>query len=152
MVFILFLWLSLVINHDIMTSVFIIKEFFVIDFSNKTIFKLEAIDNTEGEKALSHLLIDKETVLYSFKSMRDMVIFTNKRIVTINVQGITGKKKDFTTLPYSKIQAFSVETAGTFDIDSEVDLWFSGLGQIRLDFSTKIDITGLCKMISSHVL
>jgi hypothetical protein len=50
----------------------------------------------------------------------------------VNVQGITGKKRDFTSLPYSKIQAFSVETAGHFDLDAELDLWFSGVGNVRL--------------------
>ena len=47
--------------------------------------------------------------------MRDCVVFTSKRIIAVNVQGISGKKKDFTSLPLAKVQAFSVETAGTFD-------------------------------------
>lgn len=69
-----------------------------------------------------------------FKAVRDFVVFTDKRLVAVNVQGITGKKRDFTSLPYSKIQAFSIETAGTFDLDAELDLWFSGLGKVRLEF------------------
>ena len=80
------------------------------------------------------------------------VVFTNKRIIAINVQGITGKKKDFTTLPYSKIQAYSVETAGTFDLDSELDLWFSGMGRVRFEFVARADVTGICRMISEKVL
>lgn len=66
-----------------------------------------------------------------FKGVHDFVVFTNKRLVAVNVQGITGEKRDSTSLPYSKIQAFSVETAGTFDLDAELDLWFSGLGIVR---------------------
>jgi hypothetical protein len=59
------------------------------------------------------------------------------------VPGMTGKKRDFTSLPYSKIQVSSIETAGTFDLDSELDLWFSGLGRVRLEFKGQVDIRHL---------
>jgi hypothetical protein len=67
--------------------------------------------------------------------LRDYVAFTSKRIVAVNVQGMTGK--DFTSLPYSKIQAFSIESAGTFDLDAELELWFSGLGKVKFEFKGK---------------
>lgn len=57
------------------------------------------------------------------------MMFTNKRIFAVNVQGLTGSKVDISSLPYSKIQAFSIETAGTFDRDSELEMYFSGLGR-----------------------
>lgn len=60
--------------------------------------------------------------------MREYVVFTSKRVIAVNVQGITAKKKDYTSLPFTKVQAFSLETAGTFDLDAELELWFSGLG------------------------
>ena len=88
----------------------------------------------------------------AFRGMRDGVVFTNKRIFAINVQGITGKKKDFTSLPYSKIQAFSVETAGTFDLDSELELWFSSVGRIRFEFTAGADIARICSVISQYAL
>jgi hypothetical protein len=53
-------------------------------------------------------------------------------LIAVNGQGMTGKKRDFTSLPYNKIQAFSIETAGTFDLDAELDLWFSGLARCAL--------------------
>ena len=81
-----------------------------------------------------------------------LFVFTNKRIFAINVQGITGKKKDYTSLPYSKIQAFSVETAGIFDLDSELEIWFSGLGKVKFEFRGESDIKEICKMISEYVL
>ena len=83
----------------------------------------------------------------SFRTVRDMVMFTNKRIIAVNVQGITGKKKDYTSLPYSKIQAFSVESAGTFDLDAELELWFSGLGKVRFEFSSKFDVKGFNRFL-----
>jgi len=84
--------------------------------------------------------------------MRDSVTFTNKRLIALNVQGITGKKRDYTSLPYSKIQTFSVETAGTFDLDAELELWFSGLGKVKLEFKGGVDIRSLGRLIADHVL
>ncbi|HEY8453879.1 MAG TPA: PH domain-containing protein, partial [Natronosporangium sp.] len=63
-----------------------------------------------------------------------------------------GRKKDFTSLPYAKVQAFSVETAGTFDLDSELELWFSGLGRVRFEFRGKVDIRWLGQLIASYAL
>ena len=80
------------------------------------------------------------------------MVFTTKRIIAVNVQGVTGKKKDFSSLPYSKIQAFSVETAGVLDLDSELDLWFAGLGSVRFEFVSRADVSGLCRVISGFVL
>jgi hypothetical protein len=81
-----------------------------------------------------------------------MVIFTNRRIIAVNVQGISGKKKDFSSLPYSKVQAFSLETAGTFDLDSEMELWFSGLGKVRFEFNSKFDVKGFSKFLGKYIL
>lgn len=92
----------------------------MIYFQNATYFKLKEHDEYAGR--VTDLLLPTEEVVGSFKAMRDGVVFTNKRIIAVNVQGITGSKKDFTSLPYSKVVAFSVETAGTFDLDAELDL------------------------------
>ena len=101
---------------------------------------------------ITPMFVPGEEIIGSFQTIRDGVVFTSKRIITINVQGLTGKKKDFTSLPYSKIQAFSVETAGVLDLDSELELWFSGLGRIKLDFVSNANVTEICRMISMHVL
>jgi len=106
----------------------------MIDFANGSVFKLKQCDPKEIWDAVSPLLIPEEQGVATFKAVRDFVVFTNKRLIAVNVQGMTGKKRDFTSLPYSKVQAFSVETAGTFDLDAELDLWFSGLGKVRLEF------------------
>ena len=68
------------------------------------------------------------------------------------MQGITGTKKDFSSLPYSKIQAFSVETAGVFDLDSELEIWFSGLGKVKFEFVSQANVSEICKIISEKVL
>jgi hypothetical protein len=65
---------------------------------------------------------------------------------------MTGKKVDFTSLPYNKIQAFSIETAGNFDRDAELELYFSGLGKVRLEFKASSDIRQLGQLIAGFVL
>lgn len=72
--------------------------------------------------------------------------------MSINVHGLTGKKRDYTSLPLSKIQAWSVETAGTFDLDSELELWLSGLGKVRLEFEGNVSIRHISQLIGHHVL
>lgn len=124
----------------------------MIDFKNATFFKLKPVDNSEFSSLISPMLTSDEEIIQTFKGIRDGVVFTNKRIIAINIQGITGKKKDFTTLPYSKIQSFSIETAGVFDLDSELDLWFSGMGRVRFEFVSRANVSAICRIISEKVL
>jgi len=79
-------------------------------------------------------------------------VFTNKRVIAANVQGITGSKVDYTSLPYSKINAFSIETSGTFDLDCEIELFLSEVGRVRFEIRGSFDLVSFNKMISEHVL
>ena len=124
----------------------------MIDFNNAAYAKLSPWDLAQAQGELQDILVTDEVIHRAFKGIRDSVTFTNRRLIALNVQGITGKKKDYTSLPYSKIQAFSVETAGTFDLDSERELWFSGLGRVKLEFSRGVDIRGLNRLIGDQVL
>jgi hypothetical protein len=124
----------------------------VIDFSNGSVFKLSPCSPEDIGPAVAPLLVTDELIVAAFKAVRDFVVFTNKRMIAVNVQGMTGKKRDFTSLPYSKVQAFSIETAGSFDLDAELDLWFSGLGKVRLEFKGKADIRQIGQMIAQFVL
>ena len=97
-------------------------------------------------------MASNEEIAFAFTSMRDKLIFTDKRVVSVNVQGITGKKVDYTSIPYSKIQVFSIETSGTLDLDSELDITISGLGTVRFELSSQTDIKSLGQYISNKVL
>ncbi|MXC93706.1 PH domain-containing protein, partial [Escherichia coli] len=77
----------------------------------------------------------------SFKTVRDGVVFTNKRIISVNVKGVTGSKKNYTSLPYKNIVIFSVETSGTFDIDAELSLVFSHVGTINFEFTGQTSVS-----------
>lgn len=124
----------------------------MIDFSNGKFIKLSIVSNDVFESRVTPLLTTDEKIVSSYQSFRDGVVFTNKRIIAINVQGLTGKKQDYTSMPYNKIQVFSVETAGTFDLDSELDLWFSSVGVVRFEFTEDSNIAEICRTISDYVL
>lgn len=124
----------------------------MIDFQNASFMKLRPVGDNSYAALITPLFVEGESILASFQGIRDGVVFTSKRIFAINVQGITGKKKDISSLPYSKIQAFSVETAGVLDLDSELELWFSGLGKVKFEFVSRADVSGICRMISERVL
>lgn len=124
----------------------------MIDFKNAEYLKLKPVDDSTFSQTIQPMFVSGEKIIATFKTVRDGVVFTNKRIFAINVQGLTGKKVDFTSLPYSRIQAFSVETAGVIDLDSELELWFSGLGKVKFEFSSRSNVAEICKMISDLVL
>lgn len=124
----------------------------MIDFEKQSVFKLAPCRPEDIASQVAPILIQGERLVSCFKTVRDFVVFTDKRVIAVNVQGMTGRKKDFTSLPYSRVQAFSVETAGTFDMDSELDLWFSGLGKVRLEFKGHADVRLLAQIIGTYVL
>lgn len=124
----------------------------MIDFENSEFLKLRAVDPGAFAAALAPLLIPGEEIIAGFKTIRDGVVFTSKRVIAINVQGITGKKTDYTSLPYKKIQSYSVETAGMFDLDGELELWFSSVGRVRFEFSSGADLLQISALISEQVL
>ena len=124
----------------------------MIDFSNESVFKLKKTDTSKFDSEMCDILIDDEMIIGCYQDVRDHVVCTNKRVIAVNVQGITGKKKDFTTLPYSKITAYSVETAGTFDLESELDLYYSGVGRVRFEFKGSSDILEIGRIIAKYAL
>lgn len=124
----------------------------MIDFQNGSVFKLSSIDPGTVFVDVQPLLIANENVLQAYKGVRDFVVLTDRRLIAVNVQGMTGKKRDFTSLPWSRLQAWSIETAGSLDLDSELEMWFSGLGKVRLEFKGKVDIRAIGHLIGHHVL
>ena len=99
------------------------------------------------------LLAENEDIEVGFQLMRDTFIFTNKRLILVDVQGMTGRKTEYLSVPYSKITKFSIETAGHFDLDAELKIWI-GSEAIPLEkkFNKKVNIYDLQKVLASHVL
>ncbi len=123
----------------------------MIDFDNGSVIKLKQVSLDSADEILP-LLIDGEKVVSCYKGIRDFAAFTTHRIISVNVQGITGKKKDFTSMPYSRIQTFSVETSGVLDLDSELELYFSGLGKVKFEFTGRSDIVEIGRLIGEKIL
>lgn len=88
------------------------------------------VDEAEVAEELAPILGEpasgQEQVVYAYKLVRDMLVFTNKRLISIDKQGVTGKKVDYLSIPYKSITQFKVETAGHFDTDCELKIWVSG--------------------------
>ena len=81
---------------------------------------------------------------------RDKWIFSSKRLIMLDVQGITGSKKEYHSIPYRSITHFSVETAGTFDSDCELQIWVHGAAQpLKKDLKRGIDVVGLQKALAA---
>lgn len=124
----------------------------MIDFKNGSYVKMKKSKGFTNEQMVTPLFIPGEEFIGEYQAMRDFVVFTNKRVIAVNVQGLTGKKKDFTSLPYSKVQVFSIETSGTFDLDSELELCFSGIGMVKFEFTGASDIVEISRTIGEYVL
>ena len=124
----------------------------VLDFNTNLIFKLKEIKPEEGLELVQPMLLDDETIFAAFKTVRDHVIFTNHRIIAVNVEGITGKKKDYTSLPFIKVQAFSVRTASLLAMDTIMDIWFNSMGIVTFEFSGRFDIAAFNKLIGQYIL
>lgn len=102
--------------------------------------------------AVAAILVDQEEILLAYTHVRDKVWFTNKRIIAMDVQGILGTKVEYRSFPYSKISSFSIETAGTFDGDSDFTIWMSGVGAFGIKFHKSLDIKEVGKLLSGQVL
>jgi hypothetical protein len=126
----------------------------MINFNKDSVFNLKQIDVSQVRNEVSSFLIDGEEILDAFMTFRDQVVFTNKRIISIDVQGITGKRKSFATLPYSTIQFFEIQTQGFLEIfpDSELFIQYANGFTAKFEFKGNVDICRIGKIISTFVL
>ncbi|MWV48722.1 PH domain-containing protein [Rathayibacter sp. VKM Ac-2803] len=97
------------------------------------------------------LLVEGETAVAAFRTLRDSATFTTKRLIVRDAQGITGKKVEIYSLPYSSINMWSTENAGTFDINSEVELW-TRAGHIKIKLGRGADVRRLDSLFAWAVL
>ena len=125
-----------------------------VNFNQDSVFNLKPISNDEVRGEVDGLLIADEKVEFAFKTIRDQLVFTNKRIISIDVQGITGKRKSFATMPYSKIQYFSIQTTGFMELfpDSELFVMFTNGFTAKFEFKGAVDIGKIGRMLSEYVL
>ena len=126
-----------------------------INFNQESVFNLSPISINEVREDVHQLLVDGEEIIYAFKTVRDQLIFTDKRIISIDVQGITGTKISYATMPYAKIQYFTVQTPSVAEIlfaDSELYIVFNNGFTTKFEFKGDVDIRGSGKLISEFIL
>ena len=113
-----------------------------------------AVSQEELHKKYGQLFIDGEEIELGFKLIRDTFIFTNKRLILIYVQGITGSKTEYKSIAYKSISRFSVETAGTFELDAELKIWVSSETQpsIVKQFNKSVNVYEVQKVLAYYVL
>ena len=122
------------------------------DLENILFLKLRPASDHRLSDLTEPILAEGERVLQPFQGIRDGVAFTDRRVIAVNTQGFTGKKKTFVSLPCNRIQAYSVESAGMMDLDSEMQLWFAGLGVVTFEFIAGADLASLARLIGEAVL
>lgn len=111
------------------------------------------VEDADLEKVLANTLIDGEQVEKAYKVVRDMFIFTNKRLILLDKQGVTGSKMEMISIAYSKITKFSKESAGHFDLDAELKIWVgSDPTPISKDFKSGDNINDVYRIISQYAL
>jgi len=115
---------------------------------NASEIKVSDIENEFGK-----LLAPGEQIEKAYRLIRDLFVFTNKRLILVDKQGVTGKKIEYHSIPYKSITHFSIETAGNFDLDAELKIWLSG-SQIPIEkqFNKSLNIYELQSVLAEYVL
>jgi hypothetical protein len=107
----------------------------------------------EVQKDFANILTSTENVEKAYKLIRDMFIFTNKRLILVDKQGVTGKKIEYHSIPYKSITHFSIETAGNFDLDAELKIWISGTQMpVQKQFNKSLNIYEVQTVLAEYIL
>ena len=111
------------------------------------------IDADDLESEFSNMLLDGEQIEHAYKLFRDLIVFTNLRLFLVDKQGLTGKKKEYVSIPYKSIDYFSKESAGTFERDAEIKIWVkSRPAPLAVEFRKDGHIHDVFRALSHHVL
>lgn len=111
------------------------------------------VDAGKIGQEFAYLLAPGERVERAYKLVRDLILLTDKRLVLIDKQGLTGRKTAFHSVPYRAITQFSVETAGTMDLESELKIWISGgSGPLEVTLSRGVDVREVQAVLAAYVL
>ena len=122
-------------------------------FLNGLLGNASQVDLPEVQKEYAQILASQEVIERAYKLVRDMFIFTDKRLILIDKQGITGKKMEYHSIPYKSISHYSVETAGHFDLDAELKIYISSSPvPIVKTFNKNVSIYEVQSVLSQYVL
>lgn len=109
------------------------------------------VSETQPPKEVNNILVGGEVIVIAYKTVRDVAVITNKRIIVADKQGITGKKVEVYTIPFKSIIMYSTENAGFIDFNSELELWTKA-GKIKINLARGIDVRKLDRIIGEYIL
>lgn len=110
------------------------------------------IEPGKAQADFAQLLIPGERVEKAYQLIRDSFVFTDKRLILTDVQGMTGSKTEYHSIPYRAITHFSIETSGTFDLDAELTIFITGGTHIAKRFNKMLSIYELQTVLATYVL
>jgi len=111
------------------------------------------IEPAQAADQLKPILMQGESVMKAYQVGRDIFAFTDRRLVLVDKQGMTGSKQEYRTIPYRSITNFSVETAGNFDLDAELKIWITGNPlAISKEFNKKVNVYEVQQVLAQMVL
>mgnify|MGYP005831970527 CR=1 FL=1 len=111
------------------------------------------VNVSDIEKEFEQVLANEERIEKVYKLVRDLFVFTNKRLILVDKQGMTGKKVEYHSIPYKSVTHFSVETAGHFDLEAELKIWISGNPMpLQKQFNRSLNIYQVQKVLADYVL
>lgn len=121
---------------------------------NKMLGNASEVSREQLNEKYSRLLVENEQIELGFKLFRDVFMFTNKRLILVDIQGLTGSKIEYKSMPYKNISRFSLETAGTFDLDAELKIWISSenIPSVSKKFNKSINVYDVQKYLASKVM
>jgi len=113
-----------------------------------------AVSQEDLVRDYGKLLIDGEEIELGFKLIRDVFVFTTKRLILIDKQGLTGSKIEYKSISYKSISRFSIETAGTFELDAELKIWVSSeqMPSIKKQFNKSVNVYDVHKVLATYIL
>lgn len=110
------------------------------------------VSSADCQTELKRIIGEGEQVELAYKLIRDQIILTNRRLLLIDKQGVTGKKTEYRSIPYKSITNFSIESAGHLDLDAELKIWLSGIAQpLEMQFSKDTDIYKLQALLTEKI-
>lgn len=125
----------------------------MINLFQSLIGNASEVDGAKLEREFREMLVEGEEIQNAYKLFRDLIVFTNFRLFLVDKQGVTGKKREYLSIPYRSIDYFSKETAGTFDLDAEIKIWIkSRPTPVSLEFKRDAHIHDVFRVLSRFVL
>ena len=119
---------------------------------NAVLGNASEVPAAELQTEFARLLMKDEGILCGYRLVRDVFMFTGRRLLLVDKQGLTGKKLEYLSIPYKSITKFSIETAGTFDLDAELKIWVAGSPDpVSQKFSKGVDVYKVQTLLAKAV-